>query len=138
AAFAGFSHDYRHNGDPPVKMLGIRAGTGGGENLDHKADIKLRKFTDLNLTNLASPELVELWRSGSQDAAPVLLAHCAVRLIALVASRLDRKYRISYSPEDVVQSAMGSFFRVTRGRVKASIRLESTASAWNILATFAR
>ncbi len=33
---------------------------------------------------------------------------------------------------------MGSFFRATRASAKASIKLESTVSAWNILATFAR
>lgn len=33
---------------------------------------------------------------------------------------------------------MGSFFRVTGAGVKPSIKLESTASAWNLPATFAR
>jgi eukaryotic-like serine/threonine-protein kinase len=66
------------------------------------------------------------------------LARYEVRLIALVASRLNRKYRDSIAPEDVVQSAMGSFFRATRASASPSIKLESTASAWNILATFAR
>lgn len=75
---------------------------------------------------------------GSQDAARVLLARYEVRLIALVASRLNRKYRDGIAPEDVVQSAMGSFFRVTRAGANPSIKLESTASAWNILATFVR
>jgi hypothetical protein len=42
------------------------------------------------------------------------------------------------APEDVVQSAMCSFFRITRAGVNPSIKLESTASAWNILATFVR
>ncbi len=92
----------------------------------------------MNLTNRASRELVDLWQAGSQEAAQVLLARYAVRLIALVASRLNRKFRDSITPEDVVQSALGSFFRVTRASVKASIKLESTASAWNILATFVR
>jgi eukaryotic-like serine/threonine-protein kinase len=59
-------------------------------------------------------------------------------LIALVASRLNRKFRDSIAPEDVVQSALGSFFRVTGAGTSPSIKLESTASAWNILATFVR
>lgn len=113
-------------------------GTEGGENLDDKADIKFQKNSDSNLTNRTSRELVELWRSGSQDAARVLLARYEVRLIALVASRLNRKVRDGIAPEDVVQSAMGSFFRVTRAGANPSIKLESTASAWNILATFVR
>jgi len=138
AAFARFSHDHRHNRVPPVRIVGNKAVTEGGENLDDKADIKIQKISDSNLTNRASRELVEMWRSGSQDAACVLLARYEVRLIALVASRLNRKYRDCIAPEDVVQSAMGSFFRVTRASANPSIKLESTASAWNILATFVR
>ncbi len=115
-----------------------RTGTEGGENLDNKADIELQKISDSDLTNRASRELVDLWHSGSQDAARILLARYEVRLIALVASRINRKYRDSIAPEDVVQSAMGSFFRVTRAGANPSIKLESTASAWNILATFVR
>ncbi len=102
---------------------------------------EVSKNADSNLANLAnraSRELIEMWRSGSQDAARVLMARYEVRLIALVASRLNRKYRSSIAPDDVVQSAMGSFFRVTRAGATPSIKLESTASAWNILATFVR
>jgi RNA polymerase sigma factor (sigma-70 family) len=138
AAFARFSHDHRHNRVPPVRIVGNKAGTGGGEKLDNKADSEFQKFSDSSLTNRASHELVSLWHSGSQDAARVLLARYEVRLIALVASRLNRKYRDGIAPEDVVQSAMGSFFRVTRAGANSSIKLESTASAWNILATFVR
>lgn len=138
AAFAWLSYDHRHIGDPHVRIVENRVGTGGGENLDDKADIKIQKISDSNLTNRASRELVEMWRSGSQDAARVLLARYEVRLVALVASRLNRKYRDGIAPEDVVQSAMGSFFRVTRAGANPSIKLESTASAWNILATFVR
>ena len=138
AAFARLSYDHRHIGDPQVRIVENSVGTGGGENLDDKADIKFQKISDSNLTNRASHELVSLWHSGSQDAARVLLARYEVRLVALVASRLNRKYRDGIAPEDVVQSAMGSFFRVTRVGANSSIKLESTASAWNILATFVR
>ncbi|MFN9911275.1 MAG: protein kinase domain-containing protein [Pirellulaceae bacterium] len=138
AAFAWLSYDHRHIGDSPVIIVRNRVGTGGGENLDDKADIKSQETSDSNLTNRASRELVEMWQSGSQDAARVLLARYEVRLIALVASRLNRKYRDGIAPEDVVQSAMGSFFRVTRAGANPVIKLESTASAWNILATFVR
>ncbi len=40
AAFARFSHDQRHNGDPPVRIVEKIVGIGGGENLDDKADIE--------------------------------------------------------------------------------------------------
>ncbi len=113
-------------------------GTDGGENLDDKADIKIQKISDSNLTNRASRELVEMWRSGSQDAARVLFARYEVRLISLVATRLNRKYRDGIAPEEVVQSAIGSFFRISKAGTNPSIKLESTASAWNILATFVR
>lgn len=138
AAFAWFGHNYRHDGDPPVRIVGNKAGTGGGENLNNKADNEFQNFSDLSLTNRTSHELVNLWHSGSQDAARVLLARYEVRLIALVASRLNRRYRDGIAPEDVVQSAMGSFFRATRADASPSIKLESTATAWDILATFAR
>jgi len=115
-----------------------RLGTGGGEKLNEQADSESKKNSDSNLTNRASRDLIELWRSGSQDAARVLLARYEVRLVALVAARLNRRYRDAIAPEDIVQSAMGSFFRVTSAGTKPSIQLESTASAWNILATFTR
>jgi eukaryotic-like serine/threonine-protein kinase len=112
--------------------------TGGGENLDDKADIEFQKNSELPFADLASRDLVALWHAGSQAAARVLLARYEVRLVALVAARLNRKYRDTIAPEDVVQSAMGSFFRVTSAGTKPSIELDSSASAWNILATFAR
>ena len=93
---------------------------------------------DSTLSNRTSRELIELWRAGSQEAAQVLLARYEVRLIALVASRLSRRYKDRIAPEDVVQSAMGSFFRVTKASAKTSIKLESTVTAWSILTTFAR
>ncbi len=113
-------------------------GTEGGENLNDKEDSRLQKISNFNLTNCSSRELVDLWRSGSQEAASVLLARYEVRLIALIESRINRKFRESIAADDVVQSAMGSFFRVTRAGTAPSMKLESTASAWNILATFAR
>ena len=113
-------------------------GTEGDENLDDKADNEFNRNCELPLADLASRELLALWQSGSQDAARVLLARYEVRLVGLVAARLNRRYRDSIAPEDVVQSAMGSFFRVTKAGTKPSIQLDSTASAWNILATFTR
>lgn len=113
-------------------------GAEGDENRDDKADTESHNFLDSDLPNRATRELVHLWREGSQDAARILLARYEVRLIALVASRLNRKFRESIAPEDVVQSAMGSFFRVTRAGGKPSIQLDNSTSAWNILATFTR
>ncbi|MFO0883517.1 MAG: protein kinase [Pirellulales bacterium] len=81
---------------------------------------------------------MEKWREGSQEAARLLMARYEVRLVALIASRLGRRMKSQIDAQDVVQSAMGSFFRVTRKSANSAIQLSSTASAWNILATFAR
>ena len=121
-----------------VRILKNDRGTIGDENLDPKADNKSENNLDLNLSNRSSQELIGLWQTGSQEAAQVLLARYEVRLIALVASRLGHKYKNKIVPEDVVQSAMGSFFRVTKANTKRSIKLESSVTAWSILATFSR
>jgi DNA-directed RNA polymerase specialized sigma24 family protein/predicted Ser/Thr protein kinase len=121
-----------------VRIQENERGTLGDEILKSKADSKSEKNLDSNLTNRTSQELIDLWRRGAQEAAEVLLARYEVRLIALVAARLSRKHEDRIAPEDIVQSAMGSFFRVTKADVKPSIKLESTLTAWNILATFAR
>ncbi|MCA9157962.1 MAG: protein kinase [Planctomycetales bacterium] len=110
----------------------------GSEKPVEKADIKSKDILESGLTNLASRELVEMWQSGSQEAASVLMDRYHVRLIALIASRLNRRLRGGIDPQDVVQSAMGSFFRVTQAGGNPAVQLQSTASAWNILATFAR
>lgn len=81
---------------------------------------------------------MEKWQEGSQEAAQLLMARYEVRLVALIASRLNRRVKDRIDAQDVVQSALGSFFRATRQSVKSAIQLNSTASAWNILATFAR
>lgn len=87
---------------------------------------------------MPSRDLLALWRAGSQTAANIFWDRYHVRLVALVAARLNSRYRNRIAPEDVVQSAMGSFFRATSAGSKPSIELDSAASAWNILATFAR
>ena len=61
-----------------------------------------------------------------------------LRLIALIASRLSRGQRGSIDPEDIVQSAMGSFFRNTSSACQNRLQIESTLSVWNLLAMFAR
>lgn len=72
--------------------------------------------TEKKPTNLESftdrPDgwLLREWKSGDERAAEVLFDRYAIRLVALVASRLNRSYQGSIDPSDVVQSAMGSFF----------------------------
>jgi eukaryotic-like serine/threonine-protein kinase len=93
------------------------------------------------LSQCASASLVTRWRAGCELAATVLTERYQARLIALVASRLGRRYRSAIAAEDVVQSALGSFFRVASvndGPDRWKLRLEDSVSAWNLLAVFVR
>jgi hypothetical protein len=94
--------------------------------------------SEITFANLSGHELIEKWRAGSQEAAAVLMERYRLRLIALVASRFSRGQRGSIDPEDVVQSAMGSFFRNTSPASQSRLQIESTLSVWNLLAMFAR
>ncbi len=79
--------------------------------------------------------LLRQWKSGDQRAAEVLFDRYAIRLVALVASRLNRRYQASIDPSEVVQSAMGSFFDAAR---YSRIQVGDRVSLWRLLATFAR
>lgn len=94
--------------------------------------------SQLDFTSLSGHELIAKWRTGCQEAAAVLMDRYRLRLIALVASRLSRGQRSAIDPEDVVQSAMGSFFRRTSSASQSRLQIESTLSVWNLLAVFAR
>ena len=94
--------------------------------------------SEKNFANLAGHELIAKWRAGSEQAATILMDRYRVRMIALVASRLSRGQRGAIDPEDVVQSAMGSFFRSSRPTSQSRLQIESTQSVWNLLAMFAR
>lgn len=98
----------------------------------------MEENSEITFANLSGHELVAKWRTGSQEAAAVLMERYRLRLIALVASRLNRGQRGSIDPEDVVQSAMGSFFRNTSSASQSRLQIESTLSVWNLLAMFAR
>lgn len=112
--------------------------TDGDEKPASKADTNSENKSEKGLNACFSGELVSLWRAGVQEAARILVARYELRLMALVVHRLNRKYRSAIAPEEVVQSAFGSFFRVARGGGKVSIELRETESAWKILATFVR
>jgi len=94
--------------------------------------------SEIIFANLSGHELIAKWRTGSQEAAAVLMERYRLRLIALIASRLSRGQRGSIDPEDIVQSAMGSFFRNTSSACQNRLQIESTLSVWNLLAMFAR
>tara|TARA_R110001592_G_scaffold253271_1_gene516179 strand:- start:267 stop:608 length:342 start_codon:yes stop_codon:yes gene_type:complete len=54
--------------------------------------------------------LLREWKSGDERGAEILFDRYAMRLVVLVASRLNRSDQTSIDPNDVVRSAMGSFF----------------------------
>ncbi|QDT05099.1 Serine/threonine-protein kinase PknB [Rubripirellula lacrimiformis] len=88
-----------------------------------------------SITDRPDRWLLRAWKSGDERAAEVLFDRYAIRLVALVASRLNRRYQASIDPSEVVQSAMGSFFDAARhSRIQAS----RSVSLWPLLATFAR
>ena len=88
-----------------------------------------------SITDRPDGWLLREWRSGDEAAAEVLFDRYAIRLVALVASRLNRRYQASIDPSEVVQSAMGSFFDAAR---HSRIQVSGSVSLWRLLATFAR
>lgn len=77
-------------------------------------------------------ELLADWRSGSADAAAEIARRHAPGLLALVRRRLSQKLAARVDAEDVVQSALKSFF--------VGVRDDGLAAAhggdlWRLLAT---
>ena len=56
-------------------------------------------------------ELLDRLKQGDETAAGELLDRYASRLIALAMSRIHGRLQRRIDPEDIVQSALGSFFR---------------------------
>lgn len=88
-----------------------------------------------SITDRPDGWLLRQWKSGDEQAAEVLFDRYAFRLVALVASRLNRRYRSQIDPDAVMQSAMGSFFDAAR---HSRIQVSNSVSLWRLLATFAR
>lgn len=88
-----------------------------------------------SITDRPDGWLLRKWKSGDERAAEVLFDRYAIRLVALVASRLNRRFQSSIDPGEVVQSAMGSFFDAAR---HSRIQVSASVSLWRLLATFAR
>lgn len=92
-------------------------------------------FREEVLVDLSGDELLRRWKLGDEQAASVLVDRYTLRLVALVASHLSRRFRDTVDPEDVVQSAMGSFFAAAR---QSRLRVSQSVSLWRLLATFAK
>ena len=94
-----------------------------------------REKPAIELENLTSTELLREWKAGNQRAAEIIASRYAIRMVALVASKLNRKYRGATDPEDIVQSAFGSFFAAAK---QSRLQLSQSVSLWQLLATFAQ
>ncbi|TWU18866.1 protein kinase domain-containing protein [Allorhodopirellula heiligendammensis] len=87
------------------------------------------------ITNRPDDWLLREWKAGNEQAAEVFANRYTIRLVALVANRLNRRYRSSVDPEEVVHSALGSFFNAAR---HSRIEVSGSVSLWRLLATFVR
>ncbi len=98
-------------------------------------DRQQKKNLKISLPDLSGNELLRRWKAGDERAAEILFDRYSLRLVALVASRMNRRFRDSVDPDDIVQSAMGSFFDAAR---HSRIQVSGSVSLWRLLATFAR
>ena len=88
-----------------------------------------------NLNNLSDLELMKRWKAGTTQAADTIFDRYCIRLVALVSKRLSNRWKHQIDAEDIVQSALGSFFH----RAKESrLHFSQSVSLWNLLALFAK
>jgi RNA polymerase sigma factor (sigma-70 family) len=100
-----------------------------------EADINPSNSSEIPLAEYSDGVLLRRWKRGDERAADVLADRYLLRLVALVASRLNRRFRRQVDPEDVVQSALGSFFAAA---LQSRLQVSDSVSLWRLLATFAR
>ena len=72
----------------------------GSEKATLKPDSDLEKISKDFLADLSGDELLRRWKAGDERAAGILFDRYSLRLVALVASRLNRKFRDAVAPED--------------------------------------
>lgn len=82
-----------------------------------------------------SQEFLERLRNGTESAAYDLDARYREKLCQLVARELGIRFRRREDPEDVVQSALRSFFR---RNTKGEFSFDHTGALWRLLATITR
>lgn len=88
-----------------------------------------------NLEDLSDSELIRRWKLGDERAADCIVERYSLRMIALVASKMNSRFRGSVDPEDVAQSAFGSFFSAAK---QSRIQFSQSVSLWRLLATIAK
>jgi RNA polymerase sigma-70 factor (ECF subfamily) len=78
-----------------------------------------------------SADLVQRWRDGDERAAAELVRLYTYRLLALARSRLPANLARRADPEDVVQSAFRSFFRIV---ATDAVAVQPGDDLWQLLA----
>lgn len=106
----------------------------GSEERTLKPDRQL-KTNQKNIFGLTGAELLARWKDGEEEAAAIIVERYSIRLVAMVASRMNRRFRVAVDPEDIVQSALGSFFMAAR---LSRLDVSRSVSVWNVLATFTK
>jgi len=81
-------------------------------------------------TENAAIELVERWQAGDESAADELFHRYSRRLCRLAAQQIGRRLAARVEPEDVVQSALGSFFRRTSA---GEYEIDHSGALWRLL-----
>lgn len=76
--------------------------------------------------------VLQRWQDGDDRAADEIVDRYLHRLVALARTRLDGNLRKRVDPEDVVQSAYGSFFRRAS---EGAFELRESGDLWRLLAT---
>ena len=75
------------------------------------------------------------WKAGTAQAADTIFDRYCIRLVALISKRLSDRWKHQIDPEDIVQSALGSFFHRTQD---SHLHFSQSVSLWNLLALFAK
>ena len=98
-------------------------------------DNNRKNYQEISLQDLSSPELLGLWKQGDEQAARILSDRYSLRMVAFIAGRLNRRFRDTVDPEEIVQSALGSFFYAAQ---RSKLQVSQNVSFWNLLAAFAK
>jgi RNA polymerase sigma factor (sigma-70 family) len=78
----------------------------------------------------STPELLHRLRAGDSRAADELFAQYAQRLVRVAQRQLSEKLAGRLDGEDVMQSALGSFFR---RQARGDFRFDCTSQLWRLL-----
>lgn len=90
--------------------------------------------TPLPEQRASDDSLVQMFRSGDQDAAAALFERYAARVRSLVQSRCTANYATRFDADDIVQSVFRSFFQGVRGE---HYHVPENGELWGLLLVLA-